>query len=79
MLGGWVQERASSLARLDRFDLSRLCVDNVVFTAGDTPSSDAGDTCGKFADSRRSECTSNSNYDLKVVLPPSVYSDTFLS
>ena len=51
-----VKERASSLARLDRFDLSRLCVDNVVFTAGDTPPTDAGDTRGKFAESIRSEC-----------------------
>ena len=43
MLGGWVKERASSLARLDRFDLPRLCVDKVDYTAGDTPPTGAGD------------------------------------
>ena len=44
MLGGWVKERASSLARLDRFDVSRLCVDKVDYTAGGTPPTGAGKT-----------------------------------
>ena len=46
MLGGWVKERASSLARLDRFDVSRLCVDKVDYTAGGTP---YGTDSGKLA------------------------------
>ena len=86
MLGGWVKERASSLARLDRFDVSRLCVDKVDYTAGDTPPTGAGTT---RVYSRSLSGPSVLQIQILIwrwpestvcVLPyTSVYSDTFLS
>ena len=76
MLGGWVKERASSLARLDRFDVSRLCVDKVDYTAGDTPPTGAGTTRVYSRSLSGPSVLQNSNSDLTVARAraPSVYS-----